>query len=60
MIDGVACAQIGDLESEQRDSRAALFKSRDRFPNGPFGERTLHKKKLTFIYITLFFIILLN
>ena len=37
--------QIGDFENEQRDSNAALFNCRDRFPNGPFGERTLHKKE---------------
>jgi len=35
---------IGDFENEQQDSNAALFQCRDRFPNGPFGERTLHSK----------------
>jgi len=35
---------IGDFENEQQDRTAALFQCRDRFPNGPFGERTLHSK----------------
>ncbi len=43
VMNDVPSAPIGDFENEQRESSAALFKCRDRFPNGPFGERTLHR-----------------
>jgi len=34
---------IGDFENEQRNSSVALFQCRDRFPNGPFGERSFNQ-----------------
>jgi len=42
-MNDVPSVPIGDFENEQRESNATLFKCRDRFPNGPFGERTLQR-----------------
>jgi hypothetical protein len=45
VMNDVPSAPIGDFENEQWDCDAALLQCRDRFPNGPFGERTLHSKE---------------
>jgi hypothetical protein len=44
VMNGVPSNQIGGFKNEQWENNAALFRGRDRFPNGPFGERTLHRK----------------
>jgi len=42
MMNELTSVPIGDYENEQQESSVDLFKCIDRFPNGPFGERTLH------------------
>jgi len=44
VMDVVPSAPIGDFKNKQQDSNAVLFRCRDRFPNGPFEEWTLHYK----------------